>query len=1145
LVLGVRVLGDVGVTVDGVRHEVAAPRQRAVLAMLALEANQPVGAACLIEGIWGDALPAHPEAALHVVVSRLRSSMGSAADRVVSGHGAYRLEVAESELDLSAAMHHLLRAQNWMQEQEPDRALEEVGVPLRAWSADPFGYLVSFPCYERASLRVRELWVALYALRIDALLASGRQVEALAIIDGWIADAPWDEHRRAQQMLALYLGGRQVDALRAYDDFRELLVDQLGIDPTAKLRDLHQSILHHDVSAMSRKVGLVSVVPPWTSLRLPFMGRKPEEERILERLRTVSAGGRAMVLVEGEPGIGKTRLVLEIARRVQDDAVVLAATGNDARFSAVSVIADRLVDVLLQLDDAELGLCLGRWPADLAVIAPRLRTRLPDLDAPMEGDPGLRAERIRRALVSCISALSRRAPILLVLDDLHRAGPELLLLLGYLLGADSEPRVAVLATARTNVPDRSSRLTHLSARLEQEGLLERVTLTGLDLATVTWLLQESGVPAYEKKAGTMHALTGGQPFFVGEMLDSSVMHANGDLGENLPRTVLDFVRYRAHALGAAEEQLLADASVFLTAFDAPSLAAIIGSNPSTTQQIIDRAVDAHILRPIGLRSFTFAHEVTRRALAETLSAERRADLNCRVAVAAEEAGEPAALIAAYWRQASGPDATAKTVEYARAAGEAAMARYDPAAAARWFEVACESAARPETQARLLIRRADALGLAGEDGAGVALRAALVIARELHDDDLLIECATAWAPTWSSGLPFDRPERVELLEAGAAVAKTDNDRALVLGRLATEMLYTPEGHRARPLADEALTLAEAGGDRRTRIEVRLRHFDATWSPHSLDARRVAIADTVRLASESEVVDLCFALSRSASAAIEAADLAAADTALAQLFDLGARHDLSVVTHAVTSVRAWRTALAGDLDTAGRLIKEAGEQATAAKLHNAAYGNAVQLLGLSWQCGRFGDLLPVLQLGTGDRDGTPFRIMLSRALVGVDRLGDARAVLDSITEAEFENLPTDPLWSLLLMAAAESAYKLGAVESARIVHRLLVPFSARVAFARSWVIGPIAFGAALTSAAVRGRNTDDLFEEAWAVAERLEAPAITARMSIGWATACLAREPSEIDSALLRARLEDARVICLEHRLEQLGQHATRLAVLVGK
>lgn len=1137
--LKVHVLGDVGVTVDGTRFEIAAPRQRALLAILALEANRAVNAAALIDDIWGDNLPVHPEAALQVLVSRLRTALGPAACRLASGHAAYRLDVAKDELDIASAMDNLIRAQGWLQQNEPAHAVREVDIPLSRWSADALGYLEPFPCYERASRRVRDLWVALFSLRVDALLAAGRHVEVLAEIDAWIADSPWDEQRRAQQMLALYLGGRQVDALRAYDEFRERLIEQLGIDPTAQLRELHHRILHHDAALVPRGAGLVSVLPPWTSLRLPFMGRSREEERILGCLRTVAAGSPRMILIEGEPGIGKTRLALEIARRLQDDTVVLCATGNDARRPAVSAIAEALADVLLQLDDKELRLCLGRWPADLGSIVPRLRERLPDLGAPIAGDPLLRAEQLRRALVSCISALSRRAPILLLLDDMHRAGPDLLLLLGYLLSSDTEPRVGVLATARNTAPDRSSRLAHLAATLQQEDLLERVTLGGLDLISVKRMLAEHRIPDVDGRAASVHALTGGQPFFVGEMLDSE--EATSGSFDHLPTSVLDFVRYRAHALGPAEEQFLADASVFLTSFDPSTVAAVVGASEATAAEVIARSVDANILRSIGLSTFTFAHEVTRRALAETLDPDRRADIHRRIALTFEQRGEPAGLIASHWRYAAGPDAAEKTVHYARQAGEDTMKRHDPAGASAWFRVACDAATEPSTRARLLVRLADAQRLAGDAAAGESLRAAIRIAREVGDDDLLIKCATGWAPTWSTGLPFEREERVQLLDAAVTTASTDAERALLLGRLATEMLYTEDGERAQPLANEALAYAERSGDRRTRIEVHLRHFDATWAPHFLEVRRAEIGEALNLTDEADVVDRCFALSRSAAAAIEAADLPCADAMLARLFDLGSRHDLSIVTHSVTAVRGWRTGLAGDLDEAERLVKLAGKQGSDAKLHNASYGTAAQLFCIAWARGRFVDLLPILELGNAeDRKRTSNRIMFARALVAAGRWGDARRVIDTVTEEDLENLPKDALWSMLLIAAAEAAYVVGAVRVARVVHRLLVPFASRVAFARNWVVAPIAFGAGLASAAAKYGDTDDLFEEALDISIRLDAPVLRARTEIAWVWTAEARSSAGFDRDRFRAHVEDARAVFADRHLEVLDRSAVQLA-----
>jgi DNA-binding SARP family transcriptional activator len=1142
-VLRLSVLGDVGVTVDGVRYPVDAPRQRALLAILAFAANRAVNAASLIDDIWGENLPVHPDAALQVLVSRLRTALGPAAGRVVSDAGAYRLDVGNDELDLAAAMEQLLCARSWLQQNEAEQAVREVDLTLARWSADPLRYLEPFPCYARAADGARDLWVALSSLRIDALLAAGRHVEVLSQITAWIADAPWDEHRRTQHMLALYLGGRQVDALRAYDEFRALLIEQLGIEPTADLRNLHRRMLHHDASLVPRRARVVSTLPPWTSVRLPFMGRSAEEEQLIGCLRDVAAGGRRLILVEGEPGIGKTRLVLEVARRVQDDHVVLAATGSDARKSVVSAIADALVDVLLQLDDEELRLCLGRWPADLASVAPALRVRLPDLGPPLQGDVRLRAEQVRRALVSCLTALSRRTPILLVLDDLHRAGPDLLMLLGALMKAPAEPRIGVLATARMSSPDRSSRLAHLIASLEPDNVVERVILGGLDVTSVTRLLAERRIADDGGTAAALHALTDGQPFFLGEMLDSGEV-AGGSL-DHLPTRVLDFVRYRIRALGPVEETVLADSSAFFTSFDVALVAAVSDASAATAAEVIARCVDAHILRPIGLRDYTFAHEVTRRALAETLDDDRRAGVHRRIAIEYEARDEPPALIASHWRHAAGADAEAKTVIYADRAGEADMARHDPAAAGRWFGIASDLETAPARRGRLLVRLADAQRLAGDPAAPGTLRGAIDIARASGDDDLLIKCATGWTPTWSSGLPFEWDERVQLLEGAAAAAVSDRDRALLLGRLATEMLYSDDGDRAAPLAADALVHAGHSGDRRTCIEVHLRHFDATWAPHFLEARRAAMAEVLTLAGDADVVDRCFTLSRAIAAAIEAVEVAAADATLAELCALSARHDLSIVTHAVTAVRAWRTGLAGDLREAERLVTEAGRLAESTQLHNASYGTALQLLCLQWSRGRFADLLPVLELGDANaRARVSGRIMMSRALAASGRRDEARCLLGTVTEPELESLPKDALWSTVLIVAAEAAYMVDAADVARVVHRLLVPFASRIAFARSWAVAPIALGAALAGACAGTPDADELFEEAVDICVRVDAPVLRARSEVAWVWSSLRRSTVGRDRARTSARIEEARIVFDDRGLDALGASARELAVRVG-
>jgi hypothetical protein len=246
----------------------------------------------------------------------------------------------------------------------------------------------------------------------------------------------------------------------------------------------------------------------------------------------------------------------------------------------------------------------------------------------------------------------------------------------------------------------------------------------------------------------------------------------------------------------------------------------------------------------------------------------------------------------------------------------------------------------------------------------------------------------------------------------------------------------------------------------------------------------------------------------------------------LFALGARHDLSVVSHAVTAVRAWRTGLAGELNEAECLVKQAGELGRAAQLDNASYGTAVQLLCLEWARGRFGSLLPVFELADAEtRTQVSNRVMRSRALAAAGR-------------------PRDPLWSMVMIVAAEAAYMVNAPDTARGVHRLLVPFASQVAFARNWVIAPIALGAALAGACAGTPDTDDLFQQAVDITCCLDAPVLRARAEISWVWSAFRRSVAGQDRIRASARIEDARAVFADRGLRELDQSAAELAARVA-
>ena len=368
---------------------------------------------------------------------------------------------------------------------------------------------------------------------------------------------------------------------------------------------------------------------------------------------------------------------------MQDDAIVLSATANDSMSPAVVAVAHELVGALLQLPDDELRSCLGRWPSDLAAVVPSLRDRLPDL-VPADIDAAGGGPRLVNSVASGLAALSRRAPILLLLDDLHRAGASLLTLLGRLMVVDEQQRILVLATARSQSPNRSSHLADLAETLERRGRLERVRLDGLATEAVGRLLGRLGTPAVPAQAELLQRVTNGQPFFLGEILRTEDWQA---ALTDPPPTVREFVRRRVHALGDAEEALLIDAAGILVAFDVELLAEITGTPPTTTAVLVDRAVAAGVLRTGSKGSYTFVHELCRRALIDRLDDNGRASLFRRIAERLEARDMPPGVLAMHWRLVPGQEAAQRTIVNARLAGDAARRDLDPVAADAWYDVA--------------------------------------------------------------------------------------------------------------------------------------------------------------------------------------------------------------------------------------------------------------------------------------------------------------------------------------------------------------------------------------------------------------------------------------------------------------------------
>src|SRR5712692_2501866 len=233
-----RILGPLEVLEGG--RPVEGAKQRALLAVLLLNANRIVPSERLIDALWEEWPPERPDEALEASVSRLREWLGE--DVLVAGSGGYLLQVEEDQVDLHR-FEALLRDAR-------EAALADSAAKLREALALWRGPALADFAHERfarpASARLEELRLAALEDRIDAELALGRHAELVPELEALVAEQPLRERPRAQLMLALYRAGRQADALEVYREGRRVLVEQLGLEPGPSLRQLERQILDQD-----------------------------------------------------------------------------------------------------------------------------------------------------------------------------------------------------------------------------------------------------------------------------------------------------------------------------------------------------------------------------------------------------------------------------------------------------------------------------------------------------------------------------------------------------------------------------------------------------------------------------------------------------------------------------------------------------------------------------------------------------------------------------------------------------------------------------------------------------------------------------------------------------------------------------------
>lgn len=239
-----RVLGPLEVRHGEESLPLAGAKQRALLAILLVHANEVLSRDRLIDELWGSEPPETAIQSLQVYVSRLRKLLPP--ETLLTRPPGYQLDVAPDELDLHRFERLLAQGRETLAQGKPERASELLQQALALWHGPALAEFAFEPFAQAEIGRLEGLRLTTLEARIEADLALGRHPDVIGELEALVAEHPYRERLRGQLMLALYRSGRQAEALEAYRDASRALLDELGILPTAELQQLEKAILNHD-----------------------------------------------------------------------------------------------------------------------------------------------------------------------------------------------------------------------------------------------------------------------------------------------------------------------------------------------------------------------------------------------------------------------------------------------------------------------------------------------------------------------------------------------------------------------------------------------------------------------------------------------------------------------------------------------------------------------------------------------------------------------------------------------------------------------------------------------------------------------------------------------------------------------------------
>jgi DNA-binding SARP family transcriptional activator len=1010
--LRVRLVGELCVELGERKLEpIASRRARSLLAWLAYHPGlHPRSRVAAV--FWPDVLDASARASLRTTLATLRRELGEAgAGQIVAERD--RVGIVEGpevwvdlwEAERMAAEGRLrdaleLRDGELLTDLDDEWVLEERRVHRG---------------------RVEELLVALG----DAAEEGGDADAAVGYARRRLELDPVSEEAARVLMRRLARSGERAAAVAAYDAFRVALREGLGMAPSAETRALVEE-LRTDAGAGGLETRALPL--PGALIRAeqaPLVGRRESLAVLRAAWRRASAGAAAAVMLAGEAGSGKTRLLIELAGEAHAaGATVLAGRCPEDGGVAFAPFAEALRPYVAASHAA-----LPEWVvAELARLLPELSA---ETSAP-EGAAQDARHRLFEAVAAAIARAAQRTPLLLIVEDLHWADPATVQMLGHVIRTVGGAPLLVAGSLRDEGADAAPALQTLLGDLRRERRLETIELAGLSEQeagelVAAWL----GARPSPELAAALRGRTAGNPLFLEELVrhlvESYPERSSAELvaaaSSEVPHGVRSVIDRRLVRLADRVRRAVEIAAVAGEEFLLADLAAACDTRDDELAGDLDAVVGTGLVDETGVPGrYRFVHALVREAVLAGLSSTRRALLHRRLAAALEELPEDRRerrlLELARHLLDAGPLVDAVTAASAalRAAEQATSSlAYEDAAALLERATATELDERDPLRVELLLRLGDALARSG-DGPSAELRfvEAADRARALDDRELLARAALGAAGLTVNVGPPRAGVRALLEEALGGLDPASAMRPRLLARLAIEDYYLRPVSLRERLSAEALDAGRKLGGPALLEALGARHV-ALWSPAHTE-ERLAIADELIAAArrlgarEAELQGVNWRVAD----LVELGDLDAARQSIAEHERLAT--DLRLLGYAwyVPMWRAMLALMAGRLDEAERHSQEGERIGLAARDRNAALLIGIQRLAIRNARGKLteADRAAIEEGARSSPAGAAWRVWA--ASVALDQ-GDIERVRGAILR-EVEGLASLPLDADWLYTAA---------------------------------------------------------------------------------------------------------------------------------